>query len=77
MTEVKIYSTKTCPYCIKAKEYFKSKKVKYTNYDVADDDKARDEMIELSGQMGVPVIVINKKVIIGFDREAVDAALNA
>ncbi len=75
MSEIKIYSTPTCPYCIKVKDYLKSKNIKFINYNVAEDDKARDEMIELSGQMGVPVIVIGKKVIIGFDQEAIDKEL--
>jgi len=77
MTEVKVYSTKTCPWCKKAKEYLNSKKVKYTNYFVEDDDAKREEMIELSGQMGVPVKVIGKKVIIGFDKDKIDSALEA
>ena len=75
MTEVKVYSTPTCPYCIKVKDYLKSKKIKFTGYNVAEDDKARDEMVELSGQLGVPVIVIGKKVIVGFDQEAIDKEL--
>ncbi|MEM3127002.1 MAG: glutaredoxin family protein [Candidatus Woesearchaeota archaeon] len=77
MPDVKVYSTKSCPWCKKAKEYLDSKKIKYTNYFVEDDDAKRDEMIELSGQMGVPVIVIGKKVIVGFNQDAIDAALKA
>lgn len=75
MAEVKVFSTPTCPWCHKAKEYFKSKKVKFKDIDVSSDEKARNEMIEKSGQMGVPVIFIGKKVIVGFDKEAIDEAL--
>ena len=75
MVKVKVYSTRTCPWCHKAKEYLAEKKVKFENVDVSVDDKARDEMIEKSGQMGVPVIEIGKKMIVGFDKEAIDAEL--
>ena len=75
MVKVKVYSTPTCPWCHKAKEYLAEKKVKFENVDVSVDDKARDDMIEKSGQMGVPVIEIGKKMIVGFDKEAIDAEL--
>ena len=75
MAEVKVFSTPTCPWCHKAKDYFKSKKVKFKDFDVSSDEKARTEMIEKSGQMGVPVIFIGKRVIVGFDKEAIDEAL--
>jgi len=77
MVQVKVFSTPTCPWCYKAKDYFKAKKVEYKDYDVSIDEKARNEMIEKSGQMGVPVIMIGKKVIIGFDKSAIDQALKA
>ena len=72
---VKIYSTPTCPWCKKAQEYFKKNKIKFTDLDVSEDDKARDEMIEKSGQMGVPVIDINGKIIVGFDEDKIKKAL--
>ena len=72
---VKVFSTQTCPWCYRAKEYFKSIKVEYKDYDVGVDEKARNEMIEKSGQMGVPVIFIGDKVIVGFDKDAIDEAL--
>ena len=56
MMKVKVYSTPTCPWCHKAKEYLAEKKVKFENIDVSVDDNARDYMIEKSGQMGVPVV---------------------
>lgn len=72
---VKIYTTLTCPYCEMAKEYFKEKNVSYETYDVSGDEKAQKEMIAKSGQMGVPVIDINNKIIIGFNRQEIDKAL--
>ena len=65
--EVKIYTTPTCTWCIKAKKFFKENKVKYKELNVASDTKARKEMIDKSGQMGVPVIEIGKDIIVGFD----------
>lgn len=72
---VKIYSTPTCPYCVMAKNFFKENNIKFEDFNVADDEKARNEMIEKSGQMGVPVININGKILVGFDKEAVKKEL--
>lgn len=78
--DVKVYSTPSCPWCVKAKEFLKGKKVKFTEIDVAEDEKGRDEMIEKSGQMGVPVIIVVKddgseEVIVGFDQGRLESAL--
>ena len=73
--KVKVYSTKTCPWCVKVKDHLKQKGVKYDDIDVGADPKAANEMIEKSGQMGVPVIDINGKIIVGYDKEAIDDAL--
>ncbi|MCL5407362.1 MAG: glutaredoxin family protein [Patescibacteria group bacterium] len=73
--KVVIYSTPTCPYCLQAKSYFESKNIDYTNIDVSTDQKAAQEMVDLSGQMGVPVITINDKVVIGFDKSKIEALL--
>lgn len=73
--KVKIYSTPTCFYCKKAKEFLKENNVEYEEFNVAEDESAREEMIEKSGQMGVPVIVIGNRIIIGFDKEELKAAL--
>lgn len=67
MTNVKIYSTPTCPFCKGAKEFFRKHKIDYQDINVAEDEKARDEMIEKSGQMSVPVIEIDSDLIVGFD----------
>ncbi len=64
-----IYSTPTCPYCIMAKNYFKKHNIAYDEKDVAADQMAAQEMIKKSGQMGVPVIEVDGKIIIGFDEE--------
>ena len=65
---VTIYSTPTCHFCQMAKEFFAEKNIAFTNYDVSVDAEKRDEMIKLTGQLGVPVIVIGDSVSVGFDR---------
>lgn len=70
-----IYSTPSCVYCKLAKQYFNEKGVVYKEVDVAADRKAAEAMIEKSGQLGVPVIEIGDKVIVGFDKPTIDAAL--
>jgi len=64
---VKIYSTPTCPWCHKAKEFFKENKVSFEDIDVSRDVAAAKEMVKKSGQMGVPVIDFNGEIIVGFD----------
>lgn len=66
-TTVTIYSTPVCHFCHAAKDFFKENNVEYTEYDVAADTEKRAEMIDMTGQMGVPVIAIGDDVIIGFD----------
>jgi glutaredoxin 3 len=75
MATVKIYSTPTCPWCKKAKAYFKENDIKFTDVDVSSDEAAQKEMIDKSGQMGVPVIEINGKILVGFDQAKVEEAL--
>ena len=74
--KIVIYSTPTCPYCKAAKEFFKSKSLEFTDYNVADDRAKAQEMIDKSGQMGVPVIFIDDKMIVGFDQAAIDKELS-
>ncbi len=69
--EVTIYSTPVCHYCQAAKEYFTEHNIEYIEYDVASDQDKRQEMIEMTGQMGVPVIRIGDDVVVGFDEEKV------
>lgn len=73
---VKVYTTNTCPWCDKAKSYLKSKEVEFEELNVQDDMVAREEMIKKSKQMGVPVLDVNRTIIIGFDKPAIDTALN-
>jgi len=68
MKNVTIYSTPTCSYCKAAKEFFDEKGVEYTEHNVAEDAEKRNEMIEKSGQMGVPVITIDDELTVGFDQ---------
>lgn len=73
--KVKVYSTSTCPWCHKVKAFLKDNHIHFEDIDVSSDKEAADEMIEKSGQMGVPVIDINGKMIIGFDQEALKKEL--
>lgn len=68
--KVIIYSTPTCPYCIYAKEFFKEKGVAFEDVDVSKDHVRATEMVNKSGQMGVPVIDIGGEVIVGFQPDA-------
>ncbi len=68
MKNVTIYSTPSCHFCHMAKEFFKANNVPYTEFDVAANGDKRKEMVEQSGQMGVPVIVIENDLIIGFNK---------
>jgi glutaredoxin 3 len=65
---VTIYSTPTCHFCQMAKEFFQANNVQYVEHDVAADPAMRAEMIDKSGQMGVPVITIGQDLVVGFDR---------
>jgi len=76
MPTVTIYSTPTCHFCHAAKDYFTEHNVAFTDHNVAADLEKRKEMIDLSGQMGVPVIVIGDRMIIGFDQPRIAELLN-
>ncbi|NYT01008.1 MAG: NrdH-redoxin [Methanocellales archaeon] len=76
MAKIKVYSTPTCPYCRMVKSFLKEKGVDFEDIDVSVDSKAAEEMIKKSGQMGVPQIEINEKIIVGFDREAIESELS-
>jgi glutaredoxin 3 len=67
--EVIVYSTTTCPWCTVVKNFLKEHKIEFTEKNVGKDQKAAEEMIEKSGQMGVPVIDINGNIIVGFEKE--------
>ncbi len=72
---VTIYTTPTCGYCKVAKEYFRTEHVPFTEYNVASDRRRADEMVHKSGQMGVPVIDVNGKIIVGFNKPEIEKAL--
>jgi glutaredoxin-like YruB-family protein len=75
MKKVKIYTTPACPFCVMAKEYLKEKGIEFEEIDVSKNEKAAKEMVEKSGQMGVPVIEIDGQIVIGFDKEKIDELL--
>ncbi len=73
---VTIYSTQSCVYCNAAKKFFSEKGVSYTEHDVGSDLARREEMIKKSGQMGVPVITIGSRVVIGFNKPLLEEVLS-
>ncbi len=75
MSTVTIYSTPTCVYCNMAKNFFKANSVVFTEHNVASDLAKRKEMIDKTGQMGVPVIDTGTEVIVGFDEERIKTSL--
>ena len=68
MNNVTVYSTPTCHFCHMAKDFFKEKNIAYEDFNVAEDLEKRKEMVEKSGQMGVPVIQIGNSIIVGFNK---------
>ena len=73
--KVKIYTTTSCPYCHLAMDFFKENKVEFEEINVQEDSDAAKEMVDKSGQMGVPVIIIGEEIIVGFDKDKIKAAL--
>ena len=73
---IKVYSTDSCTWCIKVKKYFKLKNIDFEDINIQRSTSAKMEMIEKTHQMGVPVIDIDGTIIVGFDRRAIDDALN-
>ncbi len=73
---VTIYSTQTCPYCVMAKNFFKTKGIPFNDIDVSRDMSAADEMVRKSGQMGVPVVEIDSEIIVGFQPDAFEELLS-
>lgn len=76
MPKVKVYSTPNCPYCKMTKEFLKQHNQAYEDINVAADEKAAREMVSKSGQMGVPVVDIDGKIIVGFDQQKLKKLLN-
>lgn len=76
MPKITIYTTPSCVYCKMTKAFFKENNVQYQEKDVASDDTAREEMMKKSGQLAVPVIDIDGKILVGFDKGTLKQALN-
>lgn len=75
MQEVKIYTTPTCPYCERLKSFLEEKNIGYTEFDLSQDAQKRQEIIEKTGQMGVPVTQIGEEFVIGFDPNKISQVL--
>ncbi len=75
MQNVTIYSTPSCHFCHMAKDFFKANNVAFTDHDVASDTVKRQEMMDKSGQMGVPVIVIGNEIVVGFNKPLISKLL--
>lgn len=72
---VTIYTLPTCPFCVQAKEHLREKGIEYIEKDVGDDREAHEEMVDVSGQHGVPVILINDEVVVGYNQTMLDTLL--
>jgi glutaredoxin 3 len=70
-----VYSTPTCGYCRIAKQFLKGRNIPFVEYDVAADRARAEEMVRKSGQMGVPVLDVNGKIIVGFNQPEIEKAL--
>lgn len=75
MKNVVIYSTPTCHFCQMTKAFLKENNIEFTDYDVSTDAQKREEMINKSGQMGVPVIFVDDEMMVGFDKDKLSRAL--
>jgi len=73
---IKVFSAPGCPYCLTLKEFLKQHDIEFEDIDVSKDENALKEMIEKSGQMGVPVIEIDGEIVVGFDKEKISELLN-
>ena len=75
MKNVKVYSTPTCPWCIRIKQFLKENNIAFEDIDVSSNQQAAEEIIQKSGQMGVPVLDIEGEIIVGFVKERIKQAL--
>lgn len=73
---IKVYTTPVCSLCFVLKEFLKEKGVEFEEIDVSQDEKIRDEIIEKSNQMSIPVVEINGEIVVGFDRKKIVELLN-
>jgi len=73
--QITVYSTASCPWCVRVKQFLKENNIEFTDIDVSVDQQAAELMIQKSGQMGVPVLDIEGKIIVGFDKEKIKEAI--
>lgn len=73
---INVYSTPSCSYCTLAKDYFRKNNISFTDYNVATDMDKANEMVRKSGQMGVPVLDINGRILVGFNPAEIERALH-
>nr|WP_319776154.1 glutaredoxin domain-containing protein [uncultured Sphaerochaeta sp.] len=74
--KVIMFSTPSCSFCVAAKRYFREKNIRFTDVDVSRDEKAAQDILRKTGQRGVPVILINNRPIVGFDKNKINSMLN-
>jgi len=72
---VKVFSTQSCPFCVALKDFLKDNKIEFEDIDVSENEVAQKEMIDKSGQMGVPVVEIDGQIVIGFDQDKIKSLL--
>ena len=73
--QITVYSTPTCPYCLMVKQFLKDNNINFHDYDVGSDRAKAQEMVQKSGQMGVPVLDIDGEIVVGFDRDRIKQIL--
>ncbi len=73
--KVTVYSTSACPYCILAKQFLKDNNIEFEDIDVSVNQEKAREMVDKTGQMGVPVLDIDGEIIVGFDKDVISKAL--
>lgn len=73
---VVVYSTPTCPWCHRVKQFLQEHNVFFKDFDVSQNQEKAEEMVQKSGQMGVPVVDINGEIIVGFDKDRIEQALD-
>jgi len=76
MSKVIVYGTANCKYCTMAKDFFKEKNVEFEEINISENPDKKKEMIEMSGQMGVPVILVDSEVVLGFQKNKLVELLN-
>ncbi|MBI4182301.1 MAG: glutathione S-transferase N-terminal domain-containing protein [Candidatus Aenigmarchaeota archaeon] len=74
--KVKMYTTPSCPWCMREKEFLKKNKIPFQEVDVSANEQEAAQMVEKSGQMGVPVTEVDGQIVVGFDEPRLKALLN-